>query len=74
MTYTEAIAAIESGNKETKVAWRSAWPQTDYIYYNNPTVEKNSGTSVGPYTPTEQDQQATDWFDGPSRPPTKVKK
>ena len=74
MNYTEAIAAIESGNTATKYAWRSAWPAGDYIYYNAPTIEKNSGTSIGAYTPTAEDQNATDWVDGGDKPPAKAKK
>lgn len=74
MNYEAAIAAIESGNTATKYAWRGAWPAGDYIYYNAPNVDKFSGNNVGAYTPTTEDQQATDWSDGGDKPPAKAKK
>lgn len=68
LTYAEAVEAIESGDPSTKYAWRSSWTGW-YIYYAAPNVCINKGTSDGPYTPSEDDMQATDWEDGGDKPP-----
>jgi hypothetical protein len=68
-TYTEAIADVNAGG----AAWRVAWPdETRYIALNGNQVDVYSATFANgePYTPTAEDEGASDWqhTDRPPRP------
>jgi hypothetical protein len=64
MTYTEAVAAVNAG----KTAWRptgAGWGPTSAIS-KTPKGIVNTGGSA--YTPTAEDQAATNWETGDKRP------
>jgi hypothetical protein len=69
MTYSDAIAAVNNG----QYAARDAWPRSGntalvYIGLNGSAVYI-FGQTMGPYTPTVDDEAATDWWSGSDRPP-----
>jgi len=73
LTYQQVLAAIEAGAGDkptyarrpvTDPGWTDStiyigWDGTNVILYPAGTV----------YAPTTADEQATDWYDGPDKPP-----
>lgn len=71
MTYQEVIDAINNADPSApQYGARLAWPTVKYIGLNN-GVMSVWGVSAGPvpYTPTNDDLQATDWIRGGDKPP-----
>ena len=71
LDYTEATNAVYDGDG-TVFAATLNWPFPVYIGLNEGVLWIYGMTSGGSaYEPTEEDQQATNWLKGGSRPPAR---
>jgi hypothetical protein len=61
MTYTEAVAAVKTGQQ----TWRTVWPTTTFVTKSTTgSDELHTATKTETYNASVGDKSATDWVAG----------